>query len=215
MKLIDGAIELEQVERPGSIGDSFPESARYEHLKQLLGNYKLECNFDQFITPLGYVRHPDVPDDWKEKDTSSDVLTVPFIMFKRMQDPRADEMKKRIKSAGYKTGNGDFVSLGFFAELTESNLLRNCGVLSQIAIFKLPYRWSDSKKWFERTESSSGDYLNFIHVAVYTPKWVRRLINPDQLLQKVRDYYKPEPNSEEVIDLYAKVIKQYWGGEGT
>ncbi len=210
MKIVNGAIELEQCERPGSIGDSFPESARYEHVKQLGGDYKLECNFDQFITPFGYVRHPDVPDDWKEKDTSSDVLTVPFLMFRRMCDPRADEMKRRLKANGFRTGNGDLLSPGLFAEMY-APILRTPLLLVQLALFKFKYRWNDEKHKFEENEESSCDYINFIHVAAYAPKWLRRLINPVTLIDKIINYYRNEPNCLFLKSEYVEVCFKYFG----
>lgn len=206
------AIRMEQVAMPGAVGDSCSETARYAHLKMLLGDYYMDVNLNIFVTPLGYIRHPEVPDDWKEKDFSEDQGKPLFLAFKRAGFPQVDEMKRKIvgNSLWGRMGNGDPISPGFKGILNDWGWLRDLTVIGQSLIFKLPYRWSDSKKWFERSEGSSGDYLNHIHMAVYSPQFVRRLVSKEILKQKVRDYYKPEPNSQWIIDLYDKVLEEYW-----
>lgn len=201
---------MEHSSYEGNRGDSCAETSRYVHLKMLLGDYYMDVNLNTFVTPLGYIRHPEVPEDWKEKDFSEDQGKPLYLAFKKAGFHQADQMKKRIKDAGNRMGNGDLITPGFWGILHDSKLLVNMSVLIQSLIFKLPYRWSDSKKWFEKSEGSSADYLNHIHMAVYSPKWIRRLVNKEVLKNKIKDYYSIEPNSQFVIDLYNQVIEKYW-----
>lgn len=212
MLIDNAAIVMEQNPPgdPGRYGDSCAESSRYQHLKFLLGDYKLYINFNQFITPLGVIRSPNVPEEWKEKDTSEDQVKPLLLALRKGTLPEALIVEKQIKNAGYRTGNGDLITPGFYGIIKEWSWLNNISVCVQSIIFKIPLRWSDSKKWFERSEASSADYLNHIHVAVYSPKWIRKMVSKETLKQKVRDYYKVEPNSEWVIQTYDQVIERYW-----
>lgn len=208
MKLVNGAIELEQCERPGSIGDSCAETSRYAHLKMLLGDYVTDYSLMQFVTPLGYIRHPDVPEDWKEKDFSNDQALPLFLAFRRSVSFQALEMKNRLK---WRVGNGDLISPGLFAELHDSQFLRTTCLLAQLALWKLPWRYNEAKNKFEANENSSADYLNFIHVAVYAPRWLRRRLDPGNLILKVCDYYLPEPNCQEIKNSYVHTCYDYFG----
>lgn len=206
-----GCMAMEQTSFPGNIGDSAAESGRLEHLRMLLGDYVAVTNLENFVTELGYVRHPTAPPDWREKDFSGDQALPLFLAWRRGTNfTRAEQMLRRIKRDGWRTGNGDLVSPGFWAIMNDRNTLLVTTVAAQALLFKFPYRWSDSKKWFEKSEGSSGDYLNWIHLAVYCPRWIRRLVNAEVLKQKIREYYKPEPNSEWVIEKYDQVIARYW-----
>jgi hypothetical protein len=59
-------------------------------------------------------------------------------------------------------------------------------------------------------EESSCDYLNFIHCLAYAPRWLRRLVNKETLIQKVEHYYRNEPNAI-VVPLYKTAIAIYFG----
>lgn len=209
MKIVNGAIEMEQnpIGDPGRTGDSAAESARYLHLKMILGNYILDVNLNQFITSIGYVRHPDSP--WRENDMSGDQLLPLYLAFKRYDPVRTSELEARVRSAGYRTGNGNLVSPAFFSCLKDSKLLMSICTLGQALLFKLPYRWNDETKRLEKMKNSSADYLNFIHVAVYCPKLIRKSVSKEMLRKKVSEYYEPEPNAF-VIELYDQVIERYW-----
>jgi len=210
--LIDSFLVLvmEHSSFEGNRGDSCAETARYAHLKMLLGDYKSDVNLNIFVTPLGYIRHPEVPDSWKEKDFSEDQGKPLYLAFKKMQSPQMDEMKKRINNADNRMGNGDLITPGFYGILHDYNWLNTTSVFVQSLIFKFPYRWSDSKKWFEKSEGSSADYLNHIHTAVYAPKIIRKMVSKDRLKERIRHYYSNEPNSQFIIDLYDQVIERFW-----
>lgn len=228
-----GCLVVEHVPWPGSIGDSCAESARYEHLKMLLGDYVHTCNLERFVTPLGYLRHPTAPEtgaelpngevlkeSWRESDMSTDQALPLYLAWRRGTNyTRTSQMERRIKSNGYRTGNGDYISPGFYAELKDSQILRSLFLLIQILFFKLPYRWNDEKRTLELTTGSVADYLNYIHCAVYAPKWVRRIGPSKNVLYKaVTTYYQPElalPETQpclvcKIIDLYDQVIETYF-----
>lgn len=201
-------IQMEQTNWPGNIGDSAAETGRYAHLRMLLGEYQLDVNLNAFTTILGYVRHPTSP--WREEDFSSDQATPLYLALQKYGNPEHDRMKRLVKNAGWKTGNKTLITPGFWAILNDQTWLLDLTIVAQELIFALPYRWSDSKKWFERTTDNSGDYMNFIHMSVHAHKWVRWLVSKEVLKQKVREYYKPEVNNQWIVDLYDQVIEKYW-----
>ncbi len=212
--LIDSflTIIMEHSSFEGNRGDAAAETSRYAHCEMLNGNYTVlsKVNLKVFLTLLGGIRHPQVPEDWKEKDFSEDQGKPLYLALKRAGMPEADKLKKFIKDAGWRMGNGDLITPGFYAILNDWQWLSDVSVLVQSLIFKLPYRWSDSKKWFERTEGSSSDYLNHFHSAVYSPLWIRRLTSKEVMKQKFRDYLKDEPNSQWVIDSYEQALERHW-----
>jgi hypothetical protein len=216
----------ENVTWPGKIGDSAAESARYEDLKMLLGDYKFELNLKAFRTELGYLRHPTapekgqldmngfpIPDSWREDDFSSDQAIPLYLAYRQAGMPEADEMKRRIQRAGWKTGNRKLIHPGFYAILNDWRWLECLSVLVQGIIFKLPYRWSDSSKWFEKMDQSSADYLNYVHTAARVPR-IFRTEDADTIKLKIRQYFvenaNPEPNCEFVLEKYERVIDKYF-----
>lgn len=202
---------------PGSIGDSAHNTARLVLLKYHLG-ISTEMHWQALInfrSPSGYLRHWKAPIGWRENDSTTDMLCPLYLAYKICQPGLAKEMKARIKD-GWMSGNGNLISPNFYAILNENQWLINQTLWAQAMIFKLPYRWSDSKKWFEKSSGSSADYLNFIHTAALAYPWVRYLVSKKVLKTKVREYFKPEPASElmtEIINLYDQFIDQYFTKE--
>jgi len=198
---------------PGSIGDSCANTARqfllFHHL-----NSSDRASFIpalvRFRTPAGYVRHWTAPLEWREYDMSTDQSLPLYLAYKECAPYLASEMKQRIFDKGWTTGNGDFISPGFFAELYDSQVLRTLFLLVQILLFKLPYRWNDERKWFEATGGSSADYLNFLFVAIKAPYWVRRLIKKEVLKKKIYEYFATEPNNTWVVHNYFVFIERYF-----
>jgi hypothetical protein len=212
---------MEHVSWPGNIGDSCAETARYKHLKQLLGQPNDDVDLMAFVTEKGFTRHPTAPaegqlgpkedgspsDSWRETDMPTDQMLPLYLA--------SDAGLKNLilmdtRAAGWRTGNGDLVSPQFFGLLNDYSLIVNVSTVGQAMAFKLPWRWSDAYNRFEEMENSSADYLNYIHVAVYAEKPLRNLVLKSTLKQKVRDYYKVEPNSQFLIDLYDQVIDKYF-----
>lgn len=198
-----GTLVMEHVDFPGSVGDSCAETARYRHLIMCAGHpLKLEP-LDKFITDKGYIRHPDSP--WREDDFSSDQALPLYLALRKFEhvSPRAEEMRNRIKSAGWKTGNGDLISPLFFALLVKNDTLLFLALLAQALIFKIPWRWNDEKRTIESSEGSSCDYLNWFHAALYiNPRYRRWMVSDAKLISMVEHYYKNEPNSGWVVNAY-------------
>lgn len=197
-----GCLVMEGSSPEGNLGDSCAETARLFLLNK---NNPYFLDLQRFRTMKGYVRHPNAI--WREDDFSSDQALPLFLA---MNPYLSHEMFLRIVEAGYKTGNGTYVSPGFYALLKGNQWLINMTLWIQTLIFKFPWRWSDERKWFEKSEGSSGDYLNWIHASQYAFPWVRNLIKKETLKQKVRDYYKPEPNSAWLINLYDEFINEHF-----
>lgn len=187
----------------GNRGDSLANSCRYALLDDSYSKY----NLDQFCTRTGYVRHPDpnMPDDWKENDIPTD-QALPYYL--AASKDRKDQMKHRIKCAGWRTGNGDLVSPIFFAVLTNSQWKIDLCLLAQMALFKVPFRWNDEKKWFESMVGATADYLNFFHCLPWASVWVRKLVNKDTVKAKIHSYFESEPNVDWYLDLYDRAIER-------
>lgn len=190
-------------------GDSMANTSRCEHLFQILKSSAIAL--DQFITYKGYVRHPSehMPLDWRETDSPSDQC-LPFYI--AANTFKKDEMFARIKKAGWKTGNGDLVSPIFFAVLKDSTWMLNLALVGQLAIFKLPIRWSDSKHSLELSANSSADVLNWFHASCMASPWVRKLVSKDWIKEKITAYFKDEPNSSWLVELYKQAIDIVYKG---
>jgi hypothetical protein len=194
-------VVLDQCGAPGNLGDSASETARLINLEGLLG-LKSIAKIDYLITEKGYVRHPEVPDNWKEQDFSNDQAQVLFMVMNKDQKAQFID---RLYKAKFRLGNSDFVSPFLIAEIYDSQFLRTLFLLIQLLIFFIPFRWSDRWNRFEPSTDSSADYLNFTHIAFKSPKWFRRLVSKQKLKDKIAHYYSPEPDAF-VVDLYNQAI---------
>lgn len=206
---------------PGSIGDSCAESSRYAVIAHV-NSKQPKLGLQYLVTDKGLVRHPDSP--WREDDTSGD-QAFPFIAAADLTQPElAKKVIQQTKDAGYRTGNGDLISPGMYGQIRRAEnksmlWLSDLPLLAQALIFKIPFRWSDSKKAFETTADSSGDYLNFINAIAYAHakgnitwpmRLAMRLVSKETALAKVKHYYRNEPNSQWVTDEYEKAINLIW-----
>ena len=212
MKLDEyGCLMTEHEGYPSNIGDSCAETSRIFHIKWVLADWPDEYKLYQFITDSGIIRHPNAPPDWRETDIPTDQALPLYLATRFANYPRLNTIiKMMIVDAGYRTGDGNLVSPIFFAILKGWKWLLNLTLLGQIFLFKLPFRWSDSKKKFESNKDSSGDYLNFIHAAIYASPFIRWFIGAEKLKQKVRHYYRDEPNVDWLLTDYDKFIERYW-----
>lgn len=190
---------------PGSIGDSCAESSRYYLLKWPtlpLPNLKI------FVTDTFFVRHPDSP--WREDDFSTDQALPLYIATKNAN------MYYKLKKNKWRLPNGQFISPIFYAILTKKKWLINLCVFAQGILFKLPYRYDDSKKRFTKNDNSS-DYLNYYFTAYYADKWARHIVKKEVILQKIKSYYQSEIDASkdktlalEIIRLYEEEIEVLW-----
>jgi hypothetical protein len=214
-------IAMEQSAFPGSIGDSCSESSRYAVIAYVNGS-KPNIKLGELVTDKGPIRHPSSP--WREDDTSSDQV-APLIAATELVNPElAKKIIQNIKDSHYRTGNGDLISFGVLGQMRRAEnkamlWLSDLPLVFQSLIFKIPFRWSDSKKRFESSSGSSGDYLNFINALAFAraknnvtwPMWLAmRFISKDTAKAKVADYYKPEPNSQWILDEYNTAIDKIW-----
>lgn len=207
MKIENGCVVLEQCGFPGNIGDSCAESARLENLLWKLGHREM-CDLSKFITTGGTIRHPDSP--WREDDTSSDQEMPLWIALKnKMQFANAEIVKQRTKARWWKTGNGDFINPMYYCLLNNWKMALELIVRAQIKALNLPYRWSDSKKWFEKSDGHSADYLNLFHVGLEVPREDRKELPKEVILKKIKEYYLPEPNPF-VLEYYEEAIMRLW-----
>lgn len=222
-----GCVIMEHSSWEGNRGDSCAETSRYAHLKMLLGDYKQNYNLGRFIELNGFLRHPELEnfiDDkgnsWGVTDFTSDQMLPLYLSLRKNSDYVSTSLiENRIKDNWYRTGNGDLITPGLFAELKDSQVLRTTLLLGQQLIFKLPARWNDEKQGFEANENSVCDYLNYIHLVVYAPKWIRDLgPSPQKLYDAICKYYEPEINYKysdqclemDIIELYRQVLEKYW-----
>ena len=219
-------IVMEQTVWPGSIGDSMAETSRLFILNEFLrthGSVKLyahKLDLMQFRTVSGYVRHPTAPHaalgtghNWREPDASSDQC-LPWLMAVMLQNPITasyfvDDFRFRIK--GTKTIASlplQFLARGKFKALALSNQV-------QELIFKIPYRWSDDERMkgkllkFERSESSSADFLNYFAIYAFFKtrgEHCKMGLKHELVLNKIKSYYSPEPNSQWLINLYEEAF---------
>lgn len=184
----------------GRFGDSCAETSRFCVLERFIkhagSEFKVpDLALRQFLTEKGIVRHPLSP--WREDDTSWDQKLPLFYALRLFND------------------NIGMKSFTWFERYWFSHFIGIKSV-TQALIFKLPYRWNDSKRWFEKSSESSCDYLNFIIGLVYLT-----MIRQEGLLVKLAlkltwtkfydktiDYYNNPSNSNLfIIDLY---IKAFW-----
>lgn len=190
---------------PGHLGDSCAETSRWVCLGGELDSKILE----QFISHHGYLRHPDAPygpprslHSWRESDMSSDQL-LPLLMAAQKINPMlAETIKARLQST-WMVGPGHIAppallalaygNLWWFKQLTQL----------QTYIFKIPWRWSDSKKWFERTEGSSADFLNYFISIVYLKRHgIVVKYDVEKVREKIVSYYANQVNSDWVVAKY-------------
>ena len=214
-----GYIEMEQdpVGNPGRTGDSLAETSRYVSIAYVIGDNP-KINLAYFVTDKGCLRHPDSP--WREDDCSGDQV-FPLIAASALTQPELlAKVLKQIKDAGYKTGNGDFITPGMLGQIRRAEdkkflAISDIPLVIQAVLFKIPFRWSDSKKKFESNDDSSGDYLNFINTLAFAKakgnislpmKLAMKLISKEKCLEKVKHYYRNEPNSQGLVELYEKSL---------
>ena len=204
------AIVSEQSTGDSAIGDSCAETARFIVVTYTDGNVTYDVTGFAFRTDKGYVRHPNIV-QWREEDFSCDQALPLFLAYKLKGPPMAEEMKDRIKAAGWRTGNGTLISPMFYAILKGNKFLLNLAVAGQALLFKVPWRWSDSKKAFESSQDASGDYLNWWMGAMQASPWARNLVPPSVLISKVEHYYRNEPNNSTILALYSNSIRRTYG----
>lgn len=175
MIIVNGMIEMQQNE-PGSlaaVGDSCAETCR----AAILGCADL--SFSGFQTPTGFLRHPrcaNVP-QWDEADFSNDQL-LPLMMATGLTDIGF------LRTKGTKT----FLALG--PQLLRLRAYKTLACINYVQSLLRP---------------SPADCLNMAILDIYLrSKGVQTILamGTESILQKVFQYYQPEPDSLWLTDLY-------------
>lgn len=214
-----GLIELEQCGFPGNIGDGCAEYARYATLCKFL-DIPISPNLIAFITDIGVLRHPN--SIWGTSDTSDDQVS-PLIAAAALYQPElADKIIAQLEAAGCKSGNGQYIHLTTFAQIFRYQKyplqwLFDMSILGQTVFMLLPFRWSDSKHWFESNKNSSSDYLNWLNFLIFAKmqsfSWPCRLalklISAEKTFEKIQDYYCPEPQAW-IVPMYEQAIRNLY-----
>lgn len=192
-----------------NLGDSCAETCR----DGILGG--VQGHWGPFILAngAGYVRHPlleHVP-KWDAKEFSVDQALALF-MFVRLKDPELFHQFQRDNTF-FIRGTWTILSVGAWAVLREQwGLLERANQVQGWLLTK-KYRWSDGKKWFEKTEGQVQDYLNMICIhlflkAIGEPTTLPRPV--EECMAAVRKYYlfgeDAEPNSEWIVEMYRQKL---------
>lgn len=226
MKLVNGMIEREQNLPERDIGDSAFDTGSYYLGRMFNGRYEDVNNLKQFVIGVVSLRHPDLihkyAEDPKEWGMSTDNEMPLYMAFRQAGMPEADLLKQVVKKRGWRTSNGKLVSFGYFAELVDSKLLRSLAVLGQLAINKIPWRYSDAKDieapWYspKRIVSSkdhTDGYIQLTLQAHLSYKWVRNLINREETFRKIAAYYdakEPAGTTAWVKTVYYNILFNRW-----
>lgn len=212
----------------GNRGDSCAETFRHLHLQIYLEDRTKRdaalLAYRQCKTATGYIRHPLCK--WREGDFSGDQAKPMYLVLRAMLlGYERTEMEQYFfaDSDWGKTGNGDLLSASMKGVIKRANgkqsNFSDFSLYSQIfAMTKIPFRWNDEKWWFESTESSSADWLNWYHGIIqaemfghtYMSLKAKNMADPAQVLAKIKSYYAVEKNAF-VVELYEQAIKKTWG----
>lgn len=196
---------------PGNIGDSAANTGRYVTL-----SLSAKPNLALFVTISGVLRHPTSP--WRENDTSSDQVAPLLNACSLMQPLLANIIISQIKEQGYKTGNGDYITLGLLASMRRHEKksflwLSDLAILGQAISFYLPITFENGK--FTRNTNTSND-LNFTDYIKYASQYgkmtwplkLAKLIMPRRkVLDNIKKYFMPEPNVSWLLALYEQEYK--------
>ncbi len=82
-------------------------------------------------------------------------------------------------------------------------------LIVQVLVFKIGIRWSDSLKRFE-SSVSAADMISWFHSAIGKPAWVRAMIDGELIIDKIYEYYLPEPNSDWLVSIHVTAVKKFF-----
>lgn len=212
MHFKDGTLVRDQNQDfDGARGDSCFDSCAFG-LSHFLVNkeYHPQLDADKFFTSEGTVRHPDVK--WREDDMSTDNELALYMFVREIGDiKKRSFILERIKDRGWKTGNGQFISPGYFAELVNSQVLRCLFLTIQVIFFWFPVYWNDGAwkkgEWpLGNAWKKTDGYLQWALVASFAPWPFRRLISKATLKSKIVGYYKPEIDAVVNLGVTTEVL---------
>ena len=220
-----GCVTMEKNGPPGDLGDSCAETGRLIVLEPT--TFKTHrLRLENFITDKGFIRHPNVPEDWKETDFTSDqalyLLLASYLVAPQVFETVADRIKFTDTTAPDKIVSPDV----FFATRKMWNMLAVCAVV-QMAINMIPIRWSDAedrtgfwKYWrFEWNNKSTVSYMTTFVIMTFLKRvsvtWPLWIFPREKYLAKAKAYYqqpdlKPEqrePNTAWFTAFYDLALK--------
>lgn len=182
-----------------AVGDSCAETGRYFILNCSLNKIDIRVASEYMSNTESndkYVRHPRLsdqdfgPDQWLPRYLVSKICGF---------GEEASRMRKDYKS----------MSLSSLACVCP--VFAKVFVLLQELAFRLPFRWSDSKRAFESNKDASADYLNWFMLIVYY-KIKPRFVTKEELKAAVQAYYKPETDlgAATFNEFYFKAADEVW-----
>jgi hypothetical protein len=180
-----------------------------------------------FVTDLGVLRYPTSP--WRESDTSDDQVSPLIAAVTLTNISLAVKVINQVVFAGWKIGNGQLIHPTSYAQIKRAQgswcqSLWDLAILSQALIMALPFAFSPNatinpSTWFVSSAGQTADYLNFINALAFARTtdtftiscWLAtKIISLEKALAKVESYYKPEPNSQWLIDIYSAALAKIW-----
>lgn len=196
---------------PGTIGDACANTSRYVTLS--LSN---KPNLALFVTISGVLRYPTSP--WGVNDTSSDQIAPLLNACSLTQPLLANIIISQIKEQGYKTGNGNYVTLGLLASIRRHEKksflwLSDLAILAQAISFYLPITFENGK--FTKNTNTSN-YLNFADYIKYASQYgkmtfplklAKKIMPRSKVLDNIKKYFTPEPNVAWLLALYDQEYK--------
>lgn len=193
---------------PGSTGDSCFDTSEAYCFYSWVG-WSQVLLLSRFIDSNQKLqRHPNT--FWP--DTISSDQAHAFLLASRGHYYR-DFAVNQIVQNGFRTSNGNLVSVGLYAEIMGWKWLTILSVLGQMILFWVPVRWNDGnvKSYRERVQFGfrhhCGDYRLFKLSLRNCPLVVRRLVSKKTLKKMTRYYWEPEPNVQWLIDLDDKFVE--------
>ena len=226
----NGFITMQQDTFPGSVGDSCAETGRMMLLCYILNILHKPVNLQLLVTPQGVVRYPSPPSPWGPSDTSADQV-APLLAICSLQEPElAQQILDQITNNGFRTGNGEVANPCLLAQMVRAEghswrqQIYDISILIQALLLKLPFAWNPNATlnpltWFVSSANQSANYLNFINFLGFARAkknftlscWLAsKIISSDKALAEVQAYYKPEPNSQWILDMYAAALPKIW-----
>lgn len=206
---------IEQNGPPGDLGDSCAETGRYKVLSTFVGYfpYGTYLNLEAFLgRDDGFIRHPDVPESWKEKDFTSDQAINLIYAY----DLRGPENVSYAVSWNLRWFTAKYNKISLPSVMAASRgMIRTLNWINAVQglLFKLPVRWSDAKGWFDKSHDSSADYLNWIVTAAYlAQKGLKPILNvrKDVLNEKILSYHANQQNTGGILDVYALAVEKLY-----
>lgn len=223
-----GCMIMEETEDPGNLGDSCAETSRFAILCAFVdydGNLLRQIRLASFVTNEGFLRHPNAPDgpprskdSWREVDASSDQV-LPLYFAAWYSRPSVERQIRERICETMKVNPTTYASVGLYCVCKGWMQLFQWSMVIQALLFKIPFRWDDSVAGFRSSKGSSADYLNFFMCMAFLHlrkqrSWanavIKLLIKKETILEMIRHYYRNEPHSDWLVEMYEHAIGEVY-----